>query len=190
MNHPMLLSVAAFAAFAAIALWLLWWRGRRASRLSRRDWGSGYDLTQLGQESYQPVQRFEGLGATRAAPIDGFDEAAFLAQARQRYLELRQAVDDRDLAPLRARTTPELYASMQAALAASSSGGSRTEVVTLQALLLELRARDDEQRASVEFAGLVRDRGWGGAQPVREVWQLIRPASGGDWVLAGIETLG
>ena len=189
MNHPILLYTVALAAFAAIATWLLL-RARRAGRVPQRDWGSGYDLTQLGQESYQPAQRFEGLGSARAAPIDGFDETAFLAQARQRYLELHQAVDDRDLAPLRARTTPDLYASMQAALAASASGGSRTEVVTLQALLLELRARDDEQRASVEFAGLVRDRGWGGAQPVREVWQLIRPASGGDWVLAGIETLG
>ena len=189
MNHPALLYAAALAAFSAMALWLLW-RARHASRVPQRDRAAGYDLTQLGQESYQPAQRFEGLGAAHRVRVDGFDETAFLAQARQRYLDLRQAFDDRDLAPLRERTTPELYASLEAALEASAGGGSRTEVVTLQALLIELRARDDEQRASVEFAGLVRDRGWGGAQPVREVWQLIRPASGGDWVLAGIETLG
>ena len=189
MNHPILLYTVALAAFAAIASWLLL-RARRAARAPRRDWGSGYDLTQLGQESYQPAQRFEGLVASKPVRADGFDEAVFLAQVRQRYLELRQACDAGDLGPLRDSTAPELYASLQDALDARGGHRRRTEVVTLQALLLELRAHDDEQRASVELAGLVRDGGWGGAQAVREVWQLVRPAAGGDWTLAGIEALG
>ena len=189
MNHPSLLYGAAVAAFAAIALWLLWWRVRRAPRVPPRDWARGYDLTQIGQESYQPAQRFEGLAPVRPPRVDGFDEAAFLAQARQRYLDLRQALDAGDLRPLRDSTAPELYASLQAALG-RRAGGGRSEVVTLQALLLELLSRDDEQRASVELAGLVRDGSWGGAQPVREVWQLVRPAAGGDWTLVGIEALG
>ena len=189
MNHPDFLYAAAFAAFAGAGLALLWWRTRRVPRVVQRDWAQGYDLTQLGQESYQPAQRFEGLAAARPPRIDGFDEADFLAQARQRYLELRRVLDAGDLSPLRARTSAELYERLQAALDARGGVGGRSEVVTLQALLLELRARDDEQHASVEFAGLVRDVGWGGAQPVREVWQLIRPPAGGDWTLVGIETL-
>ncbi len=189
MNHPTLLYAAAAAVFAAIAAWLLW-RTRRTPRVPPRDWGRGYDLTQLGQESYQAVQRFEGLAVTRTPRADGFDEAEFLAQARQRYLDLRQAWDAGDLQPLRASTAPALYANLQAELAARSNSGGRTEVVTLQALLLELRVLDDAQHASVEFAGLVREGGWGGAQPVREVWQLVRPVAGGDWTLVGIEALG
>ena len=190
MNHPIFLYAAAVAAFAGVALWLLLWRARRTPPTPQRDWGSGYDLTQLGQESYQPAQRFEGLATASRTRADGFDEAAFLTQVRQRYLDLRQAWDAGDLGPFRDSTAPGLYASLQVALAARAHGGGRTEIVTLQALLLELRALDGEQRASVEFAGLVRDGRWGGAQPVREVWQLARPAGGGDWVLAGIETLG
>jgi predicted lipid-binding transport protein (Tim44 family) len=189
MNHPILLYAIALAAFAGGTLWLLL-RARRAARAQPRDWGSGYDLTQLGQESFQPTQRFEGLAPAHPARADGFDEAAFLLEVRQRYLDLRQAWDAGDLGPLRDSTAPEFYARLQAALDGRGGRGGRSEVVTLQALLLELRARDDEQRASVELAGLVRDGAWGGAQPVREVWQLVRPLAGGDWTLAGIETLG
>ena len=189
MNHPTMLFVAAFAVFAAMALGLLWWRLRRAPRAAPRPWAVDYDLTQLGQESYQPAQRFEALAAARPARAGGFDEAQFLDQARTRYVELRRAFDAGDLQPLRGGTAPDLYANLQAALG-GRSGGGRSGIVTLQALLLELRELDGEQRASVEFAGLIRDAAWGGAQPVREVWQLTRPAGGGDWVLAGIETLG
>ena len=188
MNHPTLLYAAAAAVFAAIAAWLLW-RTRRTPRMPPRDWGRGYDLTQLGQESYQPAQRFEALAAARPARAGGFDEAQFLDQARTRYVELRRAFDAGDLQPLRGGTAPELYANLQAALG-GRSGGGRSEIVTLQALLLELRELDGEQRASVEFAGLIRDAAWGGAQPVREVWQLVRPVAGGEWTLAAIEALG
>ncbi len=189
MTHPTYLLIALCAALAPLAWWLLQRRARRAPPArGARTWA--YDLTQLGQESYQPAQRFEGLAATRAARPDGFDEAAFLAQARARYLELQRALDSGDLQPLRARTDPELYARLQAALDARAAAAGRTEVVTLQVLLVELRARGDAQNASVEFSGLVRNSGWGGAQAVREIWQLARGAGGGDWILTGIEALG
>ncbi len=189
MTHPSLVLIALLVALAPLAWWLLLLRRARRAAPAHDARTSGYDLTLLGQESYQSLQRFEGLGTARSAPADGFDEAAFLAQARARYLELQRALDAGELQSLRDAITPELYARLQAGVDARTAAAGRTEVVTLQALLLERGAHGDAQHASVEFSGLVRTD-WGGAQAVREVWQLARGAGSGDWTLLGIEALG
>lgn len=185
MSHPVLLYAAAFAAFALVSGWLLW-RAWRPPQPRPGAWPKGYDLSQLGQESYQPVQRFDGLTA-HSTPLQGSDKSAFLEELRGRYVALRQALDTGAWDAVSEQLAPELMARLQRT---ASAAPSRTEVITLQALLLEFDEGGDAQRATVEFSGLVRDHGWGGVQPLRELWRLERAAPDAAWRLVSIQSVG
>lgn len=156
-----------------------------------------YDASQLGQESYLPPQHFEGMHAPAghaaasqsSIPAD-FDQRAFLNKAREHYYQLQKAWDAGDLRAIEAYTTPELFAQLRAELEQRGSTQNQTDVVTLEALLLDLQEQAGEYHASVEFSGLVREESWGGAQPMREMWNLVKPVSGqGGWLLAGIQQI-
>lgn len=157
-----------------------------------------YDAGQLGQESYLPPNRFEEMGATgagtpaasRAIPAD-FDQRAFLNKAREHYYQLQKAWDARDLTSLESYTTPELFVQLRGEIEQRGAERGQTDVVTLEAVLLELEERAGEYMATVEFSGLVREESWGGAQPMREIWNLAKPVSGTTgWLLAGIQQIG
>ncbi len=157
-----------------------------------------YDAAQLGPESYLPPQRFEGTQtpAANATAVQGaipadFDQRAFLNKAREHYYQLQKAWDAGDLHGIESYSTPELFAQLKSEIEQRGGAQNQTDVVTLEAVLLDLQELGGEYLASVEFSGLVREESWGGAQPVREVWNLVKPVSGnGGWLLAGIQQLG
>ena len=71
-------------------------------------------------------------------------------------------------------------------------GGARqqTDVVTLEADLLEVVTESDKHWASVRFSGTVRETP--DTEPVgfEEVWNLVKPADGSSgWLLAGIQQM-
>ena len=185
MSHSLLAAIAVVL-FAAAA-GLVWRLRRRAARRAPRMPDTGYDLSLLGQESYQPAQHFEGLQPT-AAYRPGFDAQRFLAEQRASYVALQQARDARDLGRLLVPLRPEVRAQLQAEIDAHEVAPAPTEFVTLQALLLDVGARGDEECASIEFSGLRRETGWGGAHPVREIWNLVRRPDAA-WTVAAIQSL-
>ena len=66
----------------------------------------------------------------------------------------------------------------------------QTDVVSLNADLLEVATEQDSHWASVRFSGMVRETP--GTQPVgfEEVWNLVKPADGSSgWLLAGIQQM-
>ena len=156
-----------------------------------------YDAGQIGQESYQSVQRFEGMHAALNNPSghqtgipENFDQRAFLNKAREHYYLLQKAWDAGDLPAIESYTTPEMFAQLRGEIEQRGAIPSKTDVVTLEAVLLDLHESDGQFLASVEFSGLVREESWGGAQPVREIWNLIKPTAGtSGWLLAGIQQL-
>jgi predicted lipid-binding transport protein (Tim44 family) len=157
-----------------------------------------YDAAQLGQESYLPPQRIDDMSAAGAggSPAQGsipanFDQRAFLNKAREHYYQLQKAWDAGDLSSIESYTTPELFAQLRGEIQQRGSERNQTDVVTLEAVLLELQEQQGEYLASVEFSGLVREESWGGAQPMREIWNLVKPVSGSSgWLLAGIQQIG
>jgi len=71
-----------------------------------------------------------------------------------------------------------------------SSHGQDTDVMSLNADLLEVATEQDAHWASVRFSGMVREAR--GAEPVgfEEVWNLVKPADGSSgWLLAGIQQM-
>jgi predicted lipid-binding transport protein (Tim44 family) len=131
-------------------------------------------------------------GATQvAAPAGryppGFDVAPFIEQAKLQFRRLQSAYDrgDRDL--LADVTTPEMHAEIARDLSARGNH-QPTDVVALDADVLEVVREGDRYVASVRFHGAVREDGVRDAQPFEEVWHLVKPVDGSSgWLLAGIQ---
>lgn len=153
----------------------------------------GYAQAPLGVETHMPAQwsptaASQAAGAPRV-PAD-FDRDGFLASAKQHYIRLQQAWDAADLNSLKTFTTSEMFEALSAELQQRGMAPNKTEIVTLDATLLDLEETPTEYVASVEFSGLVREETWGGASPVREAWNLVKPRDGSSgWQLAGIQQL-
>jgi len=133
----------------------------------------------------------EGAGSRNrfAAGVPaGFDVERFLNEAKRNFVRLQEANDRGDLALLREVTTGELFDALKDDLA--SHPGSQTDVVTLNAALLELVTEGGLHWASVRFSGSVREQAGAPAAPFEEIWNLQKPADGSSgWLLAGIQQL-
>jgi predicted lipid-binding transport protein (Tim44 family) len=130
--------------------------------------------------------------ALQAAPANlpaDFDAAAFERIAKMIFIRLQTANDKSDVNDLRAFTTPELFSSLRLDLQERGNAAQQTDVVTLNAELLDFAQEDERQIVSVRFHGLVREEAHNGAEPFDEVWHLVRPAGGnaGAWSIAGIQ---
>lgn len=117
----------------------------------------------------------------------GFDASAFVRNAKQQFIALQAAHDARDRKMLANVMTPKMYAEIMADLDNGDAKQS-TEVVSLDADVLEVATEGREHWASVRFTGTMREDG--SAQPTGfdEVWNLTKPVDGSSgWLLAGIQ---
>jgi len=120
-------------------------------------------------------------------PAD-FDAAAFERIAKMIFIRMQAANDAGDLNDLRAFTTPELYASIKLDLQERGAAGQQTDVVQIDAEVLDVAQEADRQVVSVRFHGLIRELRDGGADPFDEVWHLVKPSDGSrEWAIAGIQ---
>jgi predicted lipid-binding transport protein (Tim44 family) len=80
-----------------------------------------------------------------------------------------------------------MYAEIKLDLDERSTQNARTEVVSLEAQVLEAVEENNRQIVSVRFTGVIREDS-DAAVSLDEVWHLARPANGkGGWLIAGIQ---
>jgi|SRR5205807_1574731 len=129
--------------------------------------------------------------APRAAAVPaGFDAAGFLRVAKLNFVKLQVANDVGELEEIREFTTREMFDELRRDVLARGSEVQRTDVVALNADLLEVATENNKHWASVRFSGMVRETP--GTAPVgfEEVWNLVKPADGSSgWLLAGIQQM-
>ena len=135
------------------------------------------------------ARRDPAPAAPAAAPRvpPGFAVEPFIRQARVQFARVQDAYDKGDRGALADVMTPELFAEVAHDLDARASHAA-TEVVALNAELLEVVTEGDRHWASVRFRGLVREDGEPMPKPLDEIWNLAKPADGSSgWLLAGIQ---
>jgi len=136
------------------------------------------------------MDEFARGGASAKQPWgvpSGFDADAFLGRAKDYFAKLQAAWDRGNVAELQEFTTQDMFVALTHELHART-GGTRTEVLALDATLLGIESSATEHLASVRFAGSLRVNGE--IEPVDEVWNLSKPVSGSSgWLLAGIQQL-
>lgn len=162
-------------------------------------------LTRRAAPSATPAMQYAGLSAndantafdaasmatggtaTHAFP-PGFDADAFAREAKLNFIRLQAAFDAGNLDDLRAFTSPEVFAEVRMQLAERGDDPQITDVMTLNAEVLEALDEDNRHIVSVRFTGLVREAADEAAIPLDEVWHLTKPINGqGGWVIAGIQ---
>lgn len=120
-------------------------------------------------------------------PAD-FDVESFLRVAKLNFVRLQAANDAGDMNDLREFVSPELFAEIRLQLAERGEARQQTDVVTLNAGLLEVVTEAHQYIASVGFNGMIRERADAAAEPFSEVWNLVKPVDGrSGWVVAGIQ---
>jgi predicted lipid-binding transport protein (Tim44 family) len=145
-------------------------------------------LAGMGDETATPPQHASS-GAVASAPLRvpaGFDMTGFLRTAKMQFIRLQSANDAGRLDEIREFTTPELFEELRAE---RKEAAGHTDVVNLNADLLELATERGNHWASVRFSGTLREER---AEPVgfEEVWNLVKPADGSSgWLLAGIQQM-
>ncbi|MCV2352092.1 Tim44 domain-containing protein [Paucibacter sp. Y2R2-4] len=138
-----------------------------------------------------PVQAPAGIpvASQNLAPAhDGFDAAGFEQLAKRVFIRLQAANDAGDQADLRRFTTPEMYGVIQQDLLDRKGAKQSTEVLQLDAKVIERAQDDGQQIVSVRFWGLIREQSDAAAENFDEVWHLVRPVDESrEWAIAGIQ---
>ena len=127
--------------------------------------------------------------STRASriPVD-FDSAAFERNARVQFIRLQAANDARNLDDIRQFTTPEMAAELQLEMAERGTALQKTEVVTVQAEVIEVDEDADRYLVSVRFTGVLRADSSEPDESFDETWHLVKSRQGnGGWLLSGIQ---
>ena len=129
------------------------------------------------------------LGGRPAAQIpEGFDVPGFVRQAKKSFIALQAANDRGDLDSIRNLVTDEMFTALEQDMAARQGTAQQTDVVTLDADLLEVVTETGMHWASIRFSGMLREESGGNPSAFEEVWNLQKPEKGGaGWLLAGIQ---
>ena len=130
--------------------------------------------------------------ATSAIPAipQDFDVDGFLRVAKLNFVRLQAAHDAGNLTDIREFVSPELFAEITLQLSERGNVSQQTDVVTLEAALLEVVTEGDYHIASVRFGGMIRESAEGSAEPFSEIWNLTKPVNGGSgWIVAGIQQM-
>lgn len=129
-------------------------------------------------------------GVSAQALPPGFDAAEFTRVAKMIFIRLQAANDASNIEDLRKFTTPELFASLRLDLQERGGVAQQTDVMQLDAELVDAAKEDKQWIVSVRFHGLIREEADHGAHPFDELWHLVKPEDGSrEWAIAGITPL-
>ena len=103
------------------------------------------------------------------------------------FIRMQAANDAADLEDLRQFATPEMFATFRLDLQERGNSKQQTDVVQLDAQVLDVAEEPTRQIVSVRFHGLVREDLDAPATPFDEIWHLVKPTDGSrEWAIAGI----
>ena len=139
-----------------------------------------------GQPGSASATEALAVGVARKALPQGFDAAAFATEAKRQYIQIQRSYDDADRAALSSVMTADMATEMARELDQRGLHHP-TEIVTLDAEVLDVSTEGDEYWISVRFTGQVKEDGEPLPHSIDEVWNLTKPVKGGSgWLLAGI----
>jgi predicted lipid-binding transport protein (Tim44 family) len=127
---------------------------------------------------------------TRAFVPAAFDSESFTRTAKMIFIRLQTANDTADLDDLRRFTTPELFSSIRLDIQERGATPQTTDVVKVDAEVLDVANEADRQVVSVRFHGQVVEEKGAAPTNFNEVWHLVKPNDDSrSWTIAGIEQL-
>jgi predicted lipid-binding transport protein (Tim44 family) len=173
------------AVFAAVAVTFLISLVRQKQQPMRYA-GAGAPLYEP-RPAHQPFSG--GSTAAYAADIPAdFPVEAFLRSAKTSFIRLQAANDRKDLNDIREYTTPEMFAEISMQMQERDDSLQKTDVISIDAVLLQVANEGDYAIASVHFTGQLRENN-GTPESVNEIWHVQKSLRDEKavWLLAGIQ---
>jgi len=162
------------------------------------------------KKSQQPTMQYAGNSGAYNAPSPNIEQAlssgstprsshqiphdfpvdSFLRSAKASFIRLQAANDRKDINDVREYTTPEVFAEISMQMQERGSDVQTTEIVAINAELLEVASEDTYVIASVRFTGQLRENN-GPLESIDEVWHIQKDTTNSQekWLLAGIQQL-
>ena len=117
-----------------------------------------------------------------------FDVPAFERNAKINFIRLQAANDARNLDDIRDFTTPEMFAELKMNIDERGNATQHTDVININAQVLDVAEEATRYVVSVRFTGLVSEGPGIPSESVDEIWHLVKSREGnGGWLLAGIQ---
>jgi predicted lipid-binding transport protein (Tim44 family) len=137
---------------------------------------------------YEPAAADGPAPVTRAFVPAAFDSEGFSRTAKLIFIRLQAANDTADLDDLRHFTTPELFASLRLDLQERGPSAQQTDVLKVEAEVLDVANEAERQIVSVRFHGQVVEEKGAPPTDFDEIWHLVKPHDDSRaWAIAGIE---
>lgn len=129
------------------------------------------------------------LPAQPSTRPDWFEDEPFLRAAKGHFIRLQEAYDRGDVQDIREYTTPEVFAEIQLQLQERGSALNKTEVLQLNAAILDVVTENDLVIASVRFTGELREEAAAPPTALDEIWHIQKSAKDQNaaWYVAGIQ---
>jgi predicted lipid-binding transport protein (Tim44 family) len=134
-----------------------------------------------------------GFGANAANSINSnippnFPVDSFIRSAKASFIRLQAANDNKDSNDIREYTTPEVFAEIAMQMQERGNTVQKTEVIAIQAELLEVNDDAVFSVASVRFTGQLSENN-GTPENIDEVWHIQKHLhdENAKWLLAGIQ---
>ena len=120
-----------------------------------------------------------------------FPVESFLRNAKMSFIRLQAANDRKDMDDVREYTTPEIFAEISMQMQERGDVVQKTDVIAINAELLEVANDGDFSIASVRFTGQLRENN-GVPESVDEIWHVQKDLRDDKsmWLLAGIQQAG
>jgi predicted lipid-binding transport protein (Tim44 family) len=103
------------------------------------------------------------------------------------FIRMQAANDTGDLNDLRSFTTPEMFAVAKMELQDRAGKSQTTDVVHVDAEVLDLAKEGERQVVSVRFHGQIREDLNAPVEDFDEIWHLTRFGDNPGWSIAGIQ---
>ena len=144
-----------------------------------------------GADSFQQAPTasanpFKAQDPAMQLPPD-FNQAAFVAEAKNHYTALQKAWDENDFAEISDYVTPELLAMLQSERANYGSDKPKTEVISLDVELVRGEFQGSISSITLKFSGWIKEGD--DTSDSTEYWHLEKNMSqqGSNWTIVGIQ---
>lgn len=153
----------------------------------RRKMQPGYQSVQANTFKQNPFNQFTQNSSSSSYseyPAD-FSEDDFLRTAKVNFIRLQATYDQKNLHDLNAFTAPEVFAEIKIQLDERGDEPNKTEVISLNAQLLDVSKQATSMMASVRFTGLIKENDE--QSQLDEIWHFRQFEKNSPWVVGGIQ---
>lgn len=135
----------------------------------------------LRSDRSQQTNTYSGSGT--------FNTEEFLAGAKKLYVRMQESWDLRDIDDIKQFTSPIMHKDIEEQFK-EDPNPSKTEIILINASVLEVKQEGDYEQAAVLFDVLLKEAESAENEQVKEIWNFSRnKAKAGTWILDGIQTI-